>query len=242
MSWPTWPDTNGFVAGLAELVKEDGVIVIEVPYVRDLIDHVEFDTIYHQHLCYFSVTALDRLFRRHGLHLNQVRRLPIHGGSLRLYVEPRERRGPSVRELLELEQTVGLDRVEYFLDFARRVEGVKRGLLDLLWRLKDEGKRIAAYGAAAKACTLINTVGIGPELIHYVVDRNVHKHGRYMPGQRLPIYGTERLTEDQPDYCLLLAWNFAQEIAAQQADYQRLGGPLRRPDPGSPASWMGPGS
>lgn len=224
-------DTNGFVAGLAELVKEDGVVVIEVPYVKDLIDHVEFDTIYHQHLCYFSVTALDALFLRHGLSLNEVRRLPIHGGSLRLYVEPRERRGPSVRELLELEQTVGLDRVEYFLDFARRVEGVKRGLLDLLRRLKGEGKRIAAYGAAAKACTLINTVGIGPELIDYVVDRNVHKHGRFMPGQRLPIYGTERLTEDQPDYCLLLAWNFAQEIAAQQADYQRLGGRFIVPIP-----------
>ncbi|MGE5152743.1 MAG: class I SAM-dependent methyltransferase, partial [Bdellovibrio bacteriovorus] len=196
-------DTNGFVAGLAELVKEDGVIVIEVPYVKDLIDHIEFDTIYHQHLCYFSVTALDGLFRRHGLYLNAVRRLPIHGGSLRLYVEPRERIGDSVTQLLGLERESGVDRLDYYLDFARRVEQVKSGLLALLRRLKGEGRRIAAYGAAAKGCTLINFVGIGPDLIDYVVDRNVHKHGRYMPGQHLPIFGTERLTEDQPDYCLL---------------------------------------
>jgi SAM-dependent methyltransferase len=224
-------DTNGFVAGLAGLVKDDGVIVIEVPYVKDLIDHVEFDTIYHQHLCYFSVTALDALFRRHGLYLNGVRRLPIHGGSLRLYVEPRERIGDSVMELLRLERESGLDRLDYYLDFARRVERVKTELLALLRGLKGDGRRIAAYGAAAKGCTLINTVGIGTDLIDYVVDRNVHKHGRYMPGHHLPIHGTERLIEDRPDYCLLLAWNFAQEIAAQQAEYQRLGGRFIVPVP-----------
>ncbi len=224
-------DTNGFVAGLATLVKDDGVVVIEVPYVKDLIDEVEFDTIYHQHLCYFSVTALDHLFRRHGLFLNEVRRLPIHGGSLRLYVEPCERVGESVAGLMDLERQSGVDRLDYYLDFARRVEGVKRELLGLLHTLKAEGKRIAAYGAAAKGCTLINYVGIGPELIDYVVDRNVHKHGRFMPGQQLPICGTERLLEDQPDYCLLLAWNFAQEIAAQQAEYRHRGGHFIVPVP-----------
>jgi len=224
-------DTNGFVAGLAELVQGDGVVVIEVPYVKDLIDHVEFDTIYHQHLCYFSVTALDSLFRRHGLYLNGVRRLPIHGGSLRLYVEPRERIGDSVSELLRLERESGVDRLDYYLGFARRVERVRMELLALLRGLKGEGRRIAAYGAAAKACTLLNTVGIGRDLVDYVVDRNVHKHGRYMPGQRQPIFGVERLLEDQPDYCLLLAWNFATEIAAQQSEYQRRGGRFIVPIP-----------
>jgi SAM-dependent methyltransferase len=224
-------DTNGFVAGLATLVKDDGVIVIEAPYVKDLIDQVEFDTIYHQHLCYFSVTSLDHLFRRHGLYLNEVRRLPIHGGSLRLYVERRERVGGSVTGLLDLERRSGVDQLDYYLDFARRVEQVKQELLGLLHTLKAEGKRIAAYGAAAKGCTLINYVGIGPELIDYVVDRNVHKHGRFMPGQRLPICETERLLEDQPEYCLLLAWNFAQEIAAQQAEYRRRGGHFIIPVP-----------
>ena len=224
-------DTNGFVTGLAALVKDEGVVVIEVPYVKDLIDAVEFDTIYHQHLCYFSVSALDALFRRHGLFLNEVRRLPIHGGSLRLYLEPRERVGESVTSLLDLEQQSGVDRVDYYLDFARRVEGVKGELLGLLKRLRSEGKRVAAYGAAAKGCTLINYVGLGPELIAYVVDRNTHKHGRFMPGHHLPILPTERLIEDQPDDCLLLAWNFAQEIAAQQAEYRRRGGRFIIPVP-----------
>jgi len=224
-------DTNGFVAGIASLLKEEGVAVIEVPYVRDLIEHVEFDTIYHEHLCYFSVTALDHLFRRHGLYLNRVRRLAIHGGSLRLYVARRERVGESVRSLLAEERAAGVDRLDFYRDFATRVTGVKRGLLELLRGLKAQGKTLAAYGAAAKGATLINYIGIGPDLIDFVVDRNTFKQGRYMPGQHIPIYGPDHLLEARPDYVLLLAWNFAEEIRAQQAAYEAAGGRFIVPVP-----------
>ena len=224
-------DTNGFVGGIATLLKDGGVAVIEVPYVKDLIDHREFDTIYHEHLCYFSVTALDHLFRRHGLYLNEVKRLSIHGGSLRLYVEKVERVGPSMQELLALEAAERVDRIDFYHDFARRVEHLKAELLVLLRGLKADGRTIAAYGAAAKGATLINYVGIGRDLVDFVVDRNIHKQGKYMPGQHLPIFGPEKLLEAQPDFVLLLAWNFATEIIEQQAEYARRGGRFIVPVP-----------
>jgi SAM-dependent methyltransferase len=224
-------DTNGFVQGIATLLKDDGVAVIEVPYVKDLIDHCQFDTIYHEHLCYFSVTALDNLFRRHGLYLNEVRRLSIHGGSLRLYLEKTERVGDTARSLLALERDEGVDRVDFYRDFARKVEAVRSALLALLRGLRADGKRIAAYGAAAKGATLINYAGVGTDLVDYVVDRNTFKQGRYMPGRHLPIYGPSRLVEEMPDFVLLLAWNFADEIRAQQAEYGKRGGRFIVPVP-----------
>jgi SAM-dependent methyltransferase len=224
-------DTNGFVRGIATLLKEDGVAVIEVPYAKDLVDRCEFDTIYHEHLCYFSVTALDKLFRRHGLYLNRVRHLPIHGGSLRLFVERREQVDESVRALLGTERQEGVDRINYYRNFARRVEAVKDGLLSLLRDLRARGMTIAAYGAAAKGATLINYVGIGTDLLDFVVDRNIFKQGRYMPGRHLPILAPERLLERMPDCLLLLAWNFADEIREQQAAYEARGGRFILPLP-----------
>lgn len=224
-------DLSGFVTGIKTLLKQDGVAVIEAPYVRDLIDHCEFDTIYHEHLCYFSVTALNRLFLDRGLCLSEVRRIPTHGGSLRLFIEHGTEPSQQVNELLLEETQLGLGLTNYYESFADRVSVLQRDLLSLLDSLRSAGKTIAGYGAAAKGTTLLNASGVRSEHLDFVVDRNTHKHGHYMPGLRTPIFGTERLLTERPDYVLLLAWNFKDEIIRQQAEYLARGGKFIVPVP-----------
>jgi SAM-dependent methyltransferase len=225
-------DLNGFVEGIAIVLAEDGEAVIEAPYVKEMIDRCEFDTIYHEHLCYFSLTALDALFQRHGLVVADVERIPVHGGSLRVFV--RRQGAPVAQSVIDLraeEAGWGVSEPGPYEAFAARVAQLEQELLDLLGRLKGEGSSIAAYGAAAKGSTLLNVFGIGAETLDFVVDRSTVKVGRYMPGVHLRIDPPERLLEEMPDYLLLLAWNLADEIMAQQDEYRRRGGRFVIPVP-----------
>jgi len=229
------PTLNSFVEGVQILLADDGIATIENTYVKDLVDGCEFDTIYHEHFCYFSCTAVDALARRHGLYLNGVEHFPaLQGGTLRWRLGTRAAQSRSVSEYLEAERLSGLTGVEYYREFGSRVKWIRTELRELLASLRADGKSIAAYGAAAKGSTLVNFVGIGPETVDYVVDRNVHKHGLLMPGTHLPIRDPSVLLETMPDFLLLLAWNYKDEIAEQQAEYLRRGGrfivPVPRPE------------
>jgi len=225
---------NGFVAGISVLLKPEGIAVIEVPYVRSTIERCEFDTVYHEHLHYFSITALERLFARHGLTITDVRHMEIHGGTVRVTIQPAAAavapRGV-LQKWLEMERDWGVEDASVYNGFAERAQTTRTQLRSLLDGLKGAGKTIAAYGAAAKGTTLLSYCGIGADQIDFVVDRSTYKQGRLMPGSRLPIHAPAHLLEAKPDYVLLLTWNFAEEILAQQAEYRRRGGRFVIPIP-----------
>jgi len=226
------PDLNGFVAGMKVLLADDGLITVENPYVRDLIEHCEFDTIYHEHYCYFSCSSVDRLMRRHGLWLNDVEYFAdLHGGTLRWHIGHHDQRTDRLRRYLADEREQGLTEAGYYLQFADRVDGVRAGLRTLVTELRADGKRVAAYGAAAKGAMMLNHAGLDGDLVEFVVDRNVHKQGKLMPGTHQAVRSPDSLLTDRPDYVLLLAWNFKDEIMAQQADYLAQGGRFIVPVP-----------
>lgn len=227
------PDVHGFVAGISTILKPNGIAVIETPYVRDMVERLEFDTIYHEHLFYYSLGALSRILAAHDLTVVHVERLAIHGGSLRAFVARASGRAPdtAVRALLAEEEQLGVCTAAYYEDFASRVQALRLELTGLLDELTAKGHRIAAYGAAAKGATLLNAFRIGNETIDFVADRSPYKQGRFMPGVHLPIEAPERLVREMPDETLLLAWNFADEILAQQAEYRARGGRFIIPVP-----------
>lgn len=226
------PDPNTVLAGVARLLADEGVAVLEFPYLRDLVEGLQFDTIYHEHLCYFSVTALEPLFHRNGLSLFDIERIPLHGGSLRVFAGPagRVRPRPSVARLLAEERRLGVAGPDYFRRFADRAQTVLERLRALLADLSRRGG-VAAYGAAAKGTVLLNALGPSGRAVEFVADHSPHKQGLWVPGVGVPIVSPEAMLERRPDHVLLLAWNFADEILERFAPFQRAGGRFVVPVP-----------
>lgn len=227
-------DPIDFLSGCKSLIDDEGLVVIEVPYLEEFLEFVEFDTVYHEHLCYFSITSLMRLFESVGLSIVRVDRVSVHGGSIRVYAGKKERypvHSLDAADFVVREQELGLNLFETYLSFAERVRALRNNLRELLISLKNEGKTIAGYGAPAKGNTLLNYCNIGPEILDFVVDKSPLKIGLYTPGTHLQVRPVSAVLEFQPDYLLILAWNFADEIMDQLNGYKLNGGRFVIPVP-----------
>ncbi|NOY28842.1 MAG: class I SAM-dependent methyltransferase [Planctomycetes bacterium] len=229
------PDLNDFVAGLKILLKEDGVITFEFPHLMRLIEGNQFDTIYQEHYCYFSLLAIQKVFQHHGLTIFDVETLSTHGGSLRIYARHSEDQSKpiakSVGQLHDLEIEKGYTRLKTYTDFAEQVVETKRKLLKFLIQAKREGKTIVGYGAPGKGNTLLNFCGIRTDFLDYTVDRNPMKQNTFLPGSRIPVYAPEKIAETRPDYVLILPWNLKKEIMDQLAYIREWGGQFVVPIP-----------
>jgi SAM-dependent methyltransferase len=228
------PELNDFVAGIGQLLSPSGIATLEFPHLQRLVEGNQFDTIYHEHFSYFSFLAFERLAQQHGLRLIDVEELPTHGGSLRVYLAGPQSvmlASPRVAKLLEREQALGYGAMAGYRSFAARVRQTKRRLVSLLVTLKDANKRICGYGAPGKGNTLLNYCGIGMDFIDFTVDRNPHKHGKYLPGTHIPILPVESIDALRPDYVLILPWNLKQEIVEQMRHIADWGGRFIVPIP-----------
>jgi SAM-dependent methyltransferase len=229
------PDLNGFVKAMKTVLHERGLITLEFPHLMRLMEENQFDTVYHEHVFYFSLIAIEKLFERHGLAVFDVEELRTHGGSLRIYARHRE--DPSkpvcegVRSLLSKEKAAGLADLERYVSFGEQVKQTKRKLLDFLIDAKSQGTSIVAYGAPAKGNTLLNYCGVRTDFIDYTVDRSPHKQGLFLPGTRIPIYQPDRVRETKPDYLLILPWNLKNEIMDQMSYIRDWGGRFVVPIP-----------
>jgi len=228
------PDLNDFVRGVATLLAPTGTATFEFPHLARLLENLQYDTIYHEHFSYFSLTSIVAAFAAHGLDVVDVDELPSHGGSLRVYAaQASEGRAPAaaVAELIAREDAEGVRYPERYRRFAEDVEESKRALLDLLIELRRDGKQVVGYGAPGKGNTLLNYCGIRTDFLEYTVDRNPYKHGRFTPGTHIPIHPPERIAETRPDAILILPWNLAREISEQLAYTNEWGAQLIVPIP-----------
>jgi SAM-dependent methyltransferase len=226
------PDINDFVAGLKTLLAPEGRAILEFPHAVKMIAQTEFDTIYHEHVFYFTLTALEPVFARHALRVTRAERTPMHGGSLRIFVQHDSHAANETVGVLRAEESkLGVDRLAYYRNFAANASAIRDQLCDQIAALKAEGKTLAAYGAAAKGSTLLNFCGITANDLGFVADRSPHKQGKLTPGAHVPIVPAEELSQRAPDVTLLLAWNFEDEILAQQQTYRDAGGKFLIPIP-----------
>ena len=223
------PDVLGFAEGLRRLVSDTGWVVIEVQHLLSLIEHCQFDTIYHEHFQYWTVTTAREALARVGLTVVDVELVATHGGSIRLWARPSEVAGdpsPAMQEVLAAEVAAGLDTVAGHAGFAARVARVRNDLVGFLIEASRQGRSVVGYGAPGKGNTMLNYCGIRPDLLAWTVDRNPYKHGRYTPGTRIPVHPPERIEQEKPDYVLILPWNLRDEIVAQLAPVREWGGRL----------------